>query len=805
MRKYFTILSVLLTSSVFSQTQITGLIADSIGTPIPFATLALLSLPDSIVVKGSISDESGHYLLAPIKSGNYVIKTFAIGYLGKVSQAIALDSAGKKELVLDLRLSRRGEVLKEVAVYGVKKIVDIQNGNITVNVEDSPLAKGNSVYDLLVKLPGVGVEDDKITIQGKAGVIVMLDGRPQKLSDNALVNLLKGISADLIKSIEILKNPPVKYDASGTSGMINIISKKTTLSGWTGTVFSSYSQGFYERLIEGASLNYRSNKILWYANISGEGGHSLSDQKFNKRFSSGSNSTELDNENIVTGTEMNLNYTTGIDWMLSPTDVMGIKIEGSAGSNTARTAGVTSVMGNNGLGFDHLIAKINQPDNWQSNNFDINYEHKLDTLGSIFAFVTDYTYLPENLSSENFNIFYNSGNVPVLPSNNYRSFNASLSKVLSSRCDLVKTIDTLSSFETGLKAVSVITSNDYLFQRDFSNNGIYSNDPTISNNFQYQEVTYAGYINYIRSLKKLDMQLGVRMENTTLSGKSSAGSFALDKNYFQVFPNIALGYKLNDNQGFHLNLTRRTDRPNFADLNPFKLFVDPYTFQEGNPFLLPDFTNRAELSFSSGGIFSTSVAYSYTQNVMMQYITQNDSSKTSIQSLKNMKSNNNLEYSLFYRKTVAKQWNVFFGGSVVYRDYQGDLGGSSFHQTGINYYGNLSNIILLGKNVKLEVNGVYIGPNIYGVVHINPKWMASLAVKTSLFKDKLDLTVGIDDVFYTFITQVTSDYQNQYWTSVKTNDSRRFKLSLTYKFGKMKIGDRNVKASNEEEKDRLKH
>ena len=804
MKKILSVIFILCSSFVFSQIKLSGVVTDSLGMPVPFAPIGLLSLPDSNIVKGTITDETGNYSLNKLNFGSYILKVSATGYQGKITGKIVVDSSSNKDQLFDIKLSPPLHALAEVSVTTMKRVVEFKNGNIIVNVENSALAKGNSVYDLLTKLPGVSVDENKIIVQGKSGVIVMIDNRPQILSGEQLLNLLKSMSADLVSSIEILKNPPVKYDASGTSGMINIKSKKVTVSGLTGTVFSSYSQGFYERLLSGASLNYKSRKFVFYSNLSGDYSHYKEVESFKKNFTSDTASMGLNSEGLVKTLETNLNYKVGLDWLLTKKDVIGIKAEGGPGENIANTNAEDYVSGDNIVGFDHLNSKINQPDKWNINNYDLNFEHKTDTLGSSFSIVTDYTRLTENMSSVNSANFYASDGIQVLPSNNYRSDNKSNSNLFSGRADLVRIIDSSSSFEAGIKAASTGNSNNYLFERDYANNNIYSTDTSLSTNFKYTEITYAGYVNYIKTIKKLSMHLGVRLEKTFLTGETDK-NFKLHKEYFNVFPNFSFDYKKSENHDFQLNLSRRIDRPEFSALNPFIIFHDQYSLEYGNPFLLPDYANRGELSYNYKGVFSTSIAYSYTQNIIMGFTSQNDSTKITSQLIENMKSCTALEYSIFYQKSFIKKWDLSVSGTVANMDYQGNIGGVDFHRTGLTYYGNLTNSFLIKKNAKLEINGTYLGPNIFAITQTKPRWMASFALKMSLCKEKLDLTIGVEDIFHSFIGKSQAHFENQNWTYQAIDDTRRFRIALNYKFGKMKIEERNVNTSNEEEKGRFKH
>jgi iron complex outermembrane recepter protein len=804
MKRYTAILLLLFAASAICKAQISGIVTDTSGTPLPFVTISVLSLPDSAIVKGTISDETGKYHIPAIAAGMYIIRCSVSGYNDKLTEPFAVDTLAAGEKQFNIRMTVYQKSLGTVSVYGTKKVVEFKNGNVVVNVENSPLAKGNSVYDLILRLPGVSTYEDNIMIQGKTGVIVMIDNRPQRLTGAALTNLLKSMNADLVKSIEILKNPPVKYDATGTSGMINIKSKTVTVKGVTGTVFSSYSQGFYERLMSGGTFNYKAKKVVFYSSLNADYSLYRARQTFTSSFFPSTGSIILGNENIFKATDRNLNYKAGIDWIASKTDFLGIKVEGSAGRNLAQTNGRTSTGGTGSLGFAYLDAAIVERDRWSSNTVNLNYEHKLDTLGSSVAIVADYTRLPEKLSNDNINLFYDKNSLPVLNPNNFRGQNRSNSYIFSGRGDLVKVKSPVASFEAGLKAVYVKTVNNYLLERDYTFNGNYAIDTSVSNDFQYKEATYAAYGNYIRTIKDFDIQIGLRVEKTFLTGQSLGGQYKVSNEYLQFFPNIAATYKRKQNV-FALNLTRRTDRPGFTSLNPFTLFLDQYTYQQGNPFLLPHFANRGEFTYTYKNTFSTSVAYTYTQNIMMQYMRQIDTAKALVQSFKNMKSGTIIEYSLFYQKLITTKWNMSVSGSFSHVKYRGDIDGVPFRQAGINYYGNLSNIITVSKKTKLEVNGLYAGPNVYGIVTFKPKWMLSLAVKTTFYKNKVDFTAGVDDVFLTFIDRVQTNALNQNWQSVKTHDTRRIKLSLNYKFGKMRVAERSVRASNEEEKGRLNH
>lgn len=803
MKSFLSLIFIFCSFFTFSQSKISGVLRDSLGVPVPFATIGLISLPDSIV-KGVLGDENGTFSFNNPSSGNYLLEIRADGYTSKIINNITIDTSTEKEISISVILSPSLNVLDDITVRAVKRVIKFENGNIIVNVENSPLAKGNSVFELLTKLPGISIIDNKIMMQGKSGTIVMIDGRPQTITGDQLINLLKSMSADLVSSIEILKNPSVKYDATGSSGMINIKSKKVTISGVTGSVFSSFSQGFYGRLLSGYSLNYKSKKIVLFSNVSGNYSHYRMNEKLNREFMYDSVDMILKSNGIVKDFEQNINYKAGFDWTPTNRDLIGIKLEGGPGSYKSNTNSEIKVSGDNNLGFDYMNTLISQPNQWNSNNLDLNYSHQIDTLGSVFSFVTDISKLTDYTSSGINNLFYNLNQSPALPANNYKTDNNSSSNMYSGRADLTKFIDSTSNFEIGIKSSYTKTSNNYIFERDLENNAVYTKDTNLSSQFQYTELTYAGYVNYIKSFKKISMHLGARLEKTYLTGQNDK-NFKLHREYFNIFPNFSFDYLKNENHDFQLNLSRRIDRPFFANLNPFKVYHDQYSLQQGNPFLLPDYTTRGELTYNYQSSFSGSIAYSNTQRIMMDYTSQNDSTKVMFQSVKNMKSCNSLEYSIYYEKSITNKWNLSASGTFANLMYKGDIDGVDFKRIGITYFGNISNMVLIGEKSSLEINGIYFGPNVLGIIQVKYRWMASIAFKTKILKDRVDVTLGIDDIFHTLILKSNTNFENQNWNYNANNDTQRFRIALSYKFGKMKIEEREIGSSNEDEKVRLKH
>jgi hypothetical protein len=213
----------------FYSQEVTGIVKDSAGTGIELATVALLKVADSTSLQSVLTNDKGEFIFTNLADDKYLLKIFLVGYKD-LYELVHISETNRRFLVYSLK--NAGVNLNEVTVSTLKKLVEFKNGNVTVNIEDSPLAIGNSAWDLLIRLPGVTIDENKeIAIQGRSGVRILVDDRILQMSGKQLENILRSMNASTIEKIEILKNPPVKYDASGTGGLINIKTKKVKLTG----------------------------------------------------------------------------------------------------------------------------------------------------------------------------------------------------------------------------------------------------------------------------------------------------------------------------------------------------------------------------------------------------------------------------------------------------------------------------------------------------------------------------------------------------------------------------------------------
>ena len=797
----FIILILFITCKLSSQS-VAGRISDSLDVPIAYSPVALLNAKDSSIYKGTISDEKGNYIFEKADPGNYMLKFSILGFEEKVDSPFQLDSnASLDRGSIHLR-NLKGVDLAEISVSTLKRSVEFKNGNITVNVENSALAAGNSAYDLIMKLPGVAVNEDGISIQGRAGVKVMINDRIQQVSYRQLINILKGISGSSIEKIEVLKNPPVKYDAAGTAGLINIKTKKIKITGFSGTAATSGSQGFYPRGESSLSLNYKTKRFVFFSDISSEYGKFISVNNFNRIITYNSVTSALNQRHVETEVGYELLVNAGMDWQINKRNIVGVKATVGPGHDDSRSVGQTFF--NDGSVYDRMNYDNTMLNTWNYMNYNVNAEHQFDTLGSKLIFSADYSPNWDDYHG-GFDHHFLYGDDEVSSPRIFRTFLREDLNLLSSKLDFESPLSESTSLQAGLKAADQELRKHYLFENKDVQRGEYMTDTTYSNHFNYKEQILAGYINIEQEFDGFELSAGLRAENTRINMNSPDKHFKKSLNYFNVFPVISIEAEPNENNNFELSYNKRINRPESYAFYPYKFFWgNLLTSSKGNPNVFPEYSHSFELTHVYKKIMSNALAYSHMNNYLLNYTLQNDSSKEIIEYIANLKNSQTLGYTLFCEFKLRNWWILSGNITLSYLSFKGQVNDQDYSTSGYSSSALIRNELILNKKSKMEISGQYVGSQPLGIFVIQPRWSLNVAYKIKCLNEKLDVVFGMDDIFYTFIGRNQVNFQNQKWNISETFDSRRFKISLSYNFGKLKVERRDI-SSNEEEKEKMKH
>lgn len=775
-----------------------GKITDSAGLGIEYATVALLHPSDSLVVHSALTDSKGEYLFNDVAIGRYLLKTFVIGFEQNF-RAVEIDSA--TTVFSDIVLKTGNINLNEVTVSTLKKLIEFKNGNVIVNIEDNPFATGNSVFDLLTKLPGVTVdENNSISLQGKSGVKIVVDDRTQQMSGKQLINFLKSMNASSVSKIEILKNPPVKMQASGTGGIINIKTKKATIYGLCGSVDYTYSQGYFGMHNGSVALNYRGDKIIFYSSFNAETGNMYHDHYFNKKVITDTATTTMKQHMAyITGGKF-FGGRIGLDWLVNSKNTIGLEVSTDGGTGIEQTDGLNNIS-NNDMGFTKLKFNSYIINPWLYSNYNLFVEHKIDTIGSNLLFTADYSPNYDLYNGDYKNWFLDTNNVETLQPFYYTNTNELTNNIFSSKIDYTQKLKNNIILEAGAKGTVAKMYSNYNFKNRNNATGEYIIDSLYSNSFTYNEEVIAGYFNLTKQWKGISLQAGLRAENTHVAAKNYNSSFHYIRDYFNLFPVVNFGYSKSESHNWQLSYNRRIDRPYYASFNPYLNRISVFQSLKGNPNLVPEYSNSFEFSHTFKGVFSNSISYAIIDHYLLDMTLQNDSSRETTAFIENLNKANRIAYSVFLSTALKKWWSININGSASYLLCEGKLAGQDYKSSGYFYMATLTNEFLV-KATKLELNARYIGPRFNGIWNNGPRWGIYLAVKKSFLNNKLNVIMAIDDIFFTMIGSNSIQALNQNWKITATNDSRRLVISLNYNFGKIKVDERKL-SSNEEEKNRL--
>ncbi|MGV3656841.1 MAG: outer membrane beta-barrel protein, partial [Chitinophagaceae bacterium] len=601
MRKYFTLLTLLASAATMAANaqspngKIAGSVQDPSQKALAAATISLLHAKDSAIAKINAADKEGRFQFEGIANGAYLISVSAVGHVKTFSKHFELSPTNTVVNLQPIVVSPASKEMAGVTVVASKPMIEQKIDRTVLNVDASVTNVGATALEVLEKAPGVTVDKDgNISLKGKQGVMVMMDGRPTYLSATELSNYLKSLPATAIDQIEIMTNPSSKYDAAGNSGIINIKSKKNRQKGFNGSLTANYGQGVYWKNNESINLNYRTGKLNLFANggISfWNGFQTLTIHREFKNPSSKELNAIFDQVSNMRNSSDYYNLKVGADYYLSKKTTLGFVTSGffNDGSFTSNT---TSYLKNASNTLDSIVVAHSVSNSiWKNGSLNLNMRHQFDSTGRELTADLDYVKYDsrsiQSFSSVNYNIDMVKRGEEALRATLPVDIN-----IYTAKMDYAQPFGKEGKLEAGVKTGYVATDNgaNYFIPE----NGSEQIDYRKSNNFEYKENIAAAYVNINKQFKKFGVQGGLRYEYTTYTGNQYGNPQRQDSSftssYGSLFPTVFVSYKMNDKNQFGASFARRIDRPAYQDLNPFLEFIDVYTYEQGNPFLRPQFT-----------------------------------------------------------------------------------------------------------------------------------------------------------------------------------------------------------------------
>ncbi|TDQ25452.1 outer membrane beta-barrel protein [Tenacibaculum caenipelagi] len=781
--------------------ELKGVVRNSSNVAIEFANVVLTNQKNEIV-KGTITNESGRFSLS-VKGGGYKLSISFLGYKDWLKE-ISIDNGYDFGVII---LEESKDNLDEVVVTAKKPVIKRKIDRIEFNVNNTILSEGNA-WEVLNKTPGVIASSlGALQVFGKSGVLVMIDERPVQLSLDELKNMLEGMSASEINLIEVITNPPAKYDAEGNA-IINISLKRKKTAGYNGEVFSRYTQGIFPKLSNGANIVYRNNKVNISANYSlGKGKSNVKENSDINFLNSTTNTTSFWKENSDRNTEYTThNFRTLLDYQLSEKSVLGIKIDGNLVPRRETINKTRTDVFDDQKDLESFFINNNNSDSDTENiSYNVNFNQKFKRKGRSLAFNFDYIDY-ETKGEQGVNTdFYKPDN--SFDRNEYFiSDNEQNIDIYTSKLDYIEPIDSTSNLETGFKFNSIKTDNNLIyFNRDAQGNLVF--DSTRSNQFIYDENTYAAYLSYDKDFDRFSVKVGLRGEYTKTKGNSVTLNQITNNNYFELFPSAFFQYKLKNKNSLGISYSRRIKRPKFKLLNPFQFFTSPYSSIEGSPFLQPSFSDNIDITYSLKNKYFLTGYFSYTKNPFTQLSIQDN--ETRVFKYKAVNLNSNVALGLVFSTSfnVFSFWGVYFDMNLYNEIYEFiDIDGSQLiRNQRFNIDPYLWNEFQVSRehNLSLELTARYFSPKVQGGFDIKEMGEVSIGVKKKLFKNKATLSMYIVDVFDTNKYTLESKYAMQNHIFRENPENQYVRFSLSYRFGNSKNKKKAKKERKSEEKKRL--
>lgn len=795
--------------SSYAQTAwLRGTVRAESGQAVDFATVTLLRASDSVAVKTEFTDAQGGFQLPLPPAGRYRVAASQVGYARAWSDVITL--AGEEITLPALTLQpNQNTTLREVNVVAQKPLYERLSDRTVVNVEGSALAAGNTSLDVLARSPGVTVDNnDNLALRGRQNVLVLIDGKRQPMTGSELADYLRALPAGQLKSIELITNPPAKYDAQGTAGIIAINLRKDQRLGTNGTLQASYGRSQYDKYTAGITLNNR-RKVGSDASVNLFGSYNYANRESIGKldihrdfYSVGPNRQQTltgSSEQINQGQYTSLVHTVraGFDYTLSKRTIIGAVVNGQQSRLPQLALNQTTIYNATGQPTDRYNARNNRNFSSPNGAVNVNFKHAFADSANSPELTIDADYARyrtsrlQALTTE----YTLSGRTSTLLSGDQQG---DLS-ILSAKADYVRPLARRTRLEAGAKLSRVSSDNDVVFQ--LTEGPLTTIDRNRTNRFRYDETITAAYVNWNRSLATTNVQVGLRMEHTLAQGHQAVGDSSFTRRYAQLFPSAAIKRTLSKNHELNLTLSRRINRPSYSQLNPFRTIIDPTTSGSGNPNLRPETSYNFELTHTFKGTFSTGLSYSRTTSPMVGVV-QPETDSTVISTSVNLNRQDYFALTLTIPLQPAKWWQMYNNAVFYYSHFVGNLAGTSLNKGRPAFNVSSNHTFTFGNGWSGELNGSFQSGEQYGFLRVQPNGQLTAGVQKTLWERKGTLRLNVSDIFFTSKVRAVSAYDNYVEQFFQRRDSRVATLSFSYRFGNDKVAPARRRTSGAEDEKR---
>lgn len=794
LKNAFVVIACMLTFEVFAQTTISGVVNGKDGLSIPSANVIILKASDSTMVKGMVSNVEGKYIFDNVLSGKYVIVSSMIGFRKYYSAPFEV---GTEPVRLQaIMLEELATELKEVTVVADKPLFEQQIDKLVVNVENSITAAGGTALEVLERSPGITVnkQSNALSLVGKQGVLIMINGKIQRLPMEAIIQQLGGMNANTIEKIEIINNPSSKYDAQGDAGIINIIMKKSMDMGTNGSYTMSLGYGWYEKPSASVRINHRGAKGNIFAD------YSVNYNRLWQRFSfDWYNANQGQQTNSVSNrySEVLISRATiGAELNITSKTIVGVLVSGFDDKWTMDARNNSDISFNNSP-YSNIKLNDIETNHWKHLMGNFNVRHALKN-GSI-SLDADYLYYHDDNPHNYKNVYhyFHNDSIALEEIKIAKSTPINMSVV---KADFEKTINKV-KLESGLKGTVSRLSNKVSVEEKREGDWVTNEDFT--QDYDMKDDVWAAYTNLFITLSdKTKLQTGLRAESTDMEIKNQNQEKIFDLAYVSLFPSAFITHKIGKDQTLQLSYGRRITRPSYNDIAPFVVFIDPYTYFSGNPQLKPTITNNVIATFTHKQIIAT-LKYSQDKDYIARFqVRVNPENNKSYYFSSNMDNVKSLSLSLSFPVDITKWWeiqnNVLGLHQQLITNYTGQDISLKLNSGQINS----THTFTLGRGFTSEITASYWTPSLFGVSKVSGFGQVTAGIQKKLDKNRGTFRVNISDIFWTNVIRfgMNNESLNLHQNGVLRFEPRIIRISYSRNFGRTSVkGGRSITGSEAEQ------
>ncbi len=713
-----------------AQSQISGTISDQNEAPVSFANALLLRAADTSLVKGAITESDGGFRFENIANGAYLLEVSMIGYEKYRSGTIEMTTTNSKINLGKIAIRENAEQLTMVEVVAKKPLFEQKIDRLVVNVEGSITAAGSTALEVLERSPGIMVnrQNNSIALSGKDGVIVMINGKINRMPIEAVVQMLEGMPSSNIEKIELITTPPANFDAEGNAGFINLVMKQTGDAGLNGSY--SLSAGFGRGDVSSAGINFNYRKKSF--NLYGDYAFSRQAQEqvfsFDRQLTLGGETIRTKTRSDRDPVQRNHIARFGFDLNLGKKTVLGMLVSGYD-NRWSMDAINGSIISRNGLP-DTLLNIVNDEVNhWQHLGGNLNLQHTIKD-GETLTFDADYLSY-DNENPTNYFTTYSDGLGNFLYEKQTFSGKVTPIRVGVGKLDYIKRFSEKLKMEAGVKGTISRFDNDVTVSE--IRQGVPVNDPDLSAQYHLKESIGAAYTAFDLKLDdKSDLKIGLRYEYTNSNLGTVEQANIVDRQYGNFFPSVFLSRTFNEWNSANFSYSRRITRPTFNDMAPFVIFVDPYTFFSGNAALQPSISNNLKVDYRyKTALFS--LQYTVEDTAIAQYQTRTiEGTNQQLIAAENMKNRKTASFTLAFPVQVTPWWNMQNNLIGTWQEVNAYFNNDPIQVHNQNLQVVWINSFSLPKDFSAELVGFYQSKGLFGTTVALPIAGLNIGVQKKL-------------------------------------------------------------------------